>query len=104
MAAGGSEDGMKIELHIERLTLDGIASGPSQGGRVAAAVKRELERLLRNGGIAANLAGGAALPKIAVPEIRVSRSERPDRIGKRIAQSLHKGIGARALNPGGERA
>lgn len=42
---------MNIELHIERLTLDGVVVDPGRRFDVQAAVEAELRRLLTAGGV-----------------------------------------------------
>jgi hypothetical protein len=84
---------MKIQIHIGRLVLDGLPVTRAQGARVRAAAERELSRLMQQGGVGPHLAAGGAMPKLAAPAIRFSRSERPETLGKRIAQSIHGGIG-----------
>lgn len=80
---------MKIELHIERLVLDGVLSDAGHGKRIGAAVTRELERLFRAGGLDAHLAGGGAMPSLAAPQIRIAPRERPEAVGRKIAGAVH---------------
>jgi hypothetical protein len=84
---------MKIQVQIDRLVLDGLPVTRAQGTRVRAAVERELSRLLQGGGVTTPLALGGATPTLTAPIIRFSRRERPETLGKRIAQSIHGGIG-----------
>jgi hypothetical protein len=86
---------VRIELHVDRLVLDGIDLGPGDAPRVRAAVERELTRLL--GAQRTPFAGGATA-HAAAPEIRPVRGERPETTGSRIASSVHAAIAG-----GGER-
>jgi hypothetical protein len=83
-----------IELHIERLIVEGI---PLSGGTprlLQAAVESELTRLLGEGGLASHLAG--ALPRLAGPAIQLSGSNGPTELGRQIADSVYRAIGGSA--------
>ncbi len=84
---------MNINLHIERLVLDGLDIGPGQGRQVKSAVEAELSRLLRDSGLASALQNGVALPRINVEPVRMSQGNDPDRLGQQIARSVYGGIG-----------
>ncbi|MGH6871399.1 MAG: hypothetical protein ACREHE_07830 [Rhizomicrobium sp.] len=85
---------MKIALHIETLVLDGLSGGPGYGARVGAAVTRELETLIRNGGLPAGATSGGARPGAPAPQIRLSTGASPRTAGQKIAGSVYRGIGA----------
>ena len=84
---------MNIELHIERLILDGVAIAPRQRALLQAAVEAELRRLLVQGGLAAGLAQGGALPSIRASAIQLTPDSDPRRMGTQIAQAVYGGIG-----------
>ena len=86
---------MKIKLHIERMVLDGVSVDRTQGGRVRAAVERELTRLLATGGVAPELKAGGAVPAVRGGRMRVEKNNRPADLGKNIAGAVYGGIGAR---------
>jgi hypothetical protein len=92
---GLSEDAMKIKLHIERLVLDGLAVDRTQGGRVRAAVEKELTRLLAAGGVAPQLKSGGAVPVVRGGNMRVEKNSRPSDLGRNIAGAVYGGIGTR---------
>ena len=83
---------MNVKLHIERLVLDGVAAS-GQPQLLQAAVQAELTRLLTEGGIAPALAGGTALPRIALPGIAAGPGDSPAALGTRIAGAVYGGIG-----------
>ena len=83
---------MNIALHIDRLVLDGLELGPGQAGLLRAAVEAELTRLLTAGGIAPELAAGAAMPTLQAGMIETAGSE-PRALGGQIAQAVYGGIG-----------
>ncbi len=55
---------MKINVHIERLILEGLPVSSWQGSQIRSAVQKELTRLLLAGGLPDELRGGIALPGI----------------------------------------
>jgi hypothetical protein len=84
---------MNIQLHIERLVLDGVGVAPGQRALVQAAVEAELARLLAQGGLAQGLAAGGALPSVRAGAIQLANDGDPQRMGTQIAQSVYSGIG-----------
>lgn len=84
---------MQIQLHIERLILDGLSLGPGGGGRVQAAIEAELARLLADGGIGQGWSTGGAVPSVPAAPIALTAGARPAEIGGQIARSIYGGIG-----------
>ena len=84
---------MNINLHIERLVLDGVDTAPGQRHLLRAAVEAELTRLLSEGGLAQELSGGGALPRIASPAIQLNGGNGPTPLGQKIAGAVYGGIG-----------
>ena len=79
---------MNINLHIERLILDGLPISRRDGSAVQAAVEAELTRLLSEGGLSPDLLSGAALPSIKANAINVEKESSPAALGQQIASSL----------------
>ena len=84
---------MNINLHIERLILDGLELGPAQGALIQAAVEAELGRLLGEHGLSAQLANGAVLPSVRAGGLQLAQGAAPAQIGEQIAQAVYGGIG-----------
>ncbi len=84
---------MNINVHIERLILDGLPVTARQGASVQAAVEAELTRLLAEGGLAADVQPGGALRSVLADDIRVTMGNHPTLLGQLIAQSVYSGIG-----------
>lgn len=84
---------MNIELHIERLILDGLAIEPSQGAQVQAAVEGELMRLLSAAGLSRGLLSGGTMPRLTTTSIQVSDQPNPIDLGQQIAGAVYGGIG-----------
>ena len=85
---------MKIDLHIERLILDGLPLNRREGAVLQNALERELAQLLGQGGIH-RLTGGA-VPQLPVPAIQLSPGGQPAQWGRQIARALHGGLAAHA--------
>lgn len=83
---------MNINLHIERLILDGLPITHSQGPLLQAAVETELTRLLTENGLAANLQTGIAMPSVRANGIQLTSSNSPTQMGMQIAASVYSGI------------
>lgn len=82
---------MDINLHIERLVLDGINLNHHQRRQLQASVQTELARLLVDGGLAPNFMQGAAVPKLNANVIQM-RGNDATQLGQQIAQSVYGGI------------
>ena len=84
---------MNIEVHIERLVLDGLPLTASQGRAVQAALEGELARLLRTRGADALSAG--AVPCLKVGSIQLAPGGQPAGVGRQIAHMLCEGLAPR---------
>ena len=85
---------MNINVHIERLVLDGVSISPSQRPLVKAAVEAELGRLLADGGLAPDLVVGGAVPRVPGGTIELTSKSNPSQLGQQIAQAVYGGIGS----------
>jgi hypothetical protein len=84
---------MNINLHIERLILDGLPIDRDHAPHVQAAVEAELTRLLAENGLSAELPVGGAVSGIRANGTQFTESNGPADIGTLIAQSVYSGIG-----------
>ncbi len=84
---------MNINVHIERLILDGLPIASQQGPLVQAAVEAELVRLLAADGLAANLLAGGALSHVQAGGIQLTGEGNPSQLGQQIARAVYGGIG-----------
>ena len=84
---------MNINLHIERLVLDGLDIAPEQRPVLQAAVEGELRRLLTERGLSPSLAQGVAVPRLSVRDMQIAIASNPTEVGHQIAQSVYGGIG-----------
>jgi hypothetical protein len=83
---------MNINVHIERLILDGVPESHAQGPLIGAAVETELARLLATGGLDSSLQSSGAWPSVPVRAVQLAASK-PAQLGQQIAQVIYGGIG-----------
>jgi hypothetical protein len=83
-----------IELHIERLILEGLPLSPRESREVVAGVEGGLTRLLAQGGVDPRLLDGAVVPRLTAPDIRLQAGLEPLALSRRVAGALYRGIGA----------
>ncbi len=83
---------MKINLHIERLVLEGLPLSSAQGPVVQLAVQQELTRLLLSNGIGPGLISGGAMPHAPGGDMQLATEASPRQMGTQIAQSVHEGL------------
>jgi hypothetical protein len=79
-----------IQVHIERLVLEGVAPGDRAG--IAASVQQELTRLFAQHGVPGPLSRGIALPGIDAGAFRVAHRSRPSALGGGVARALYGGL------------
>jgi len=84
---------MNINLHIERLVLEGIPLDPGQRPLLQTAVEAELTRLLTSGGLSDALQSGGALYNVRATGIQLANNGSPARLGEQIAGAVYRGIG-----------
>jgi hypothetical protein len=83
---------MNINLHIERLVLEGLPLTRAQGPVVQRAVELELTRLFAVAGIGAGLRSGGMIPRATGDAMQFERETTPRQLGTQIAQSVHGGL------------
>jgi len=84
---------VKINVHIERLILEGLPVTGLQGPQVRGALEKELGRLLAKGGVSREFRDGIAVPYVRAGTIGFSKESRPSELGRSIARAVHGGIG-----------
>ena len=88
---------MNINLHIDRLVLDGVNIPPGQRHLLKASIEAELGRLLSKGGLSSEIASGGTLATVPAKGFQLSSSSgagnTPAQLGRKIAQSVYGGIG-----------
>ncbi len=84
---------MNVNLHIERLGLDGLSVESGQEPVLRAALEAELTRLIADGG-AARLASAQTAPRLSAPGIQTAGDGDAARLGRQIARSVYDGLGS----------
>lgn len=84
---------MNINLHIERLILDGLPFEARHRAALQAEIEIELARLLIENGVGANWQSGGAVPGARADAIQFSAQNSPAEIGRQIAGSIYGSIG-----------
>jgi len=83
---------MNVNLHIERLILDGLPIESKHGSTLQASIETELARLLTQRDPASNLRGGA-VPSVRADAIQLTSQNDPVQLGRQIAGSIYGSIG-----------
>lgn len=81
---------MNIELHIERLVLEGIDLTPGRADTLRRTLHTELVRLLQEQGLPTGIK--MAVPRLQAPAINVPHAVAPAELGRRVARSVHGGL------------
>ena len=85
---------MNINVHIERLVLDGLPIARHQAPLIQTAVEAELARLLVADGLAPALQSGeGATPSVNAPGMQFTSNNSPAELGQKIARAVYGGIG-----------
>ena len=82
-----------VNLHIERLILDGIEIPSHQHPDLQTAMETELARLLDEGGLQAGLEAGGAVREVSGGMIEAAEGYNPAAFGPQIAHAVYRGIG-----------
>lgn len=85
---------MSINVHIERLVLDGLPVARHQAPLIQTAVEAELARLLVADGLAPTWQSvGGATPNVNAPGIQFTSDSSPAELGQKIARAVYGGLG-----------
>jgi hypothetical protein len=83
---------VNINLHIERLVLDGLPIEARQSGLIRSAIETELARMLASNGLNPELLSGGALDSLRAGDIQLEREFTAQHLGKQIAGTVHRQI------------
>lgn len=86
---------MNINLHIERLILDGLPVDQRHGPTLQAAVERELTRLLTDSASVAPFNTGGTQASVKGGPIQVAEGAEATGLGKQIAAAVYGGVRGR---------
>jgi hypothetical protein len=82
---------LTIRVHIERLILEGLPSGPLDTAQLGAAVQAELGRLLGEAGLHPGLAAGGTFRSIEGAPL-TAPAGRAGPLGVQIAGAIHAAL------------
>ena len=83
---------MIVNVHIERLVLDGVAGGAGDGARIEAAVRTELARLWTATQAPSLPHASTAVPALRGAPITSAATSYPGPLGGAIATSVYGAI------------
>ena len=84
---------MKINLHIDRLVLDGISVEPHQRAELKIAVESELSRLLVSNGFSSGVQSSNNFRVASGGVISIENIREPSSLGHQIGNAVYRGIG-----------
>jgi len=85
---------MNIDLHIERLILDGLPVESHQGPLIQSAVEAELARLLAGAGLNPELLSGGEVNSLRTRGIQLEQGFSAPYLGEQIAGAVHSRLSA----------
>ncbi|UCE50621.1 MAG: hypothetical protein JSW47_10740 [Phycisphaerales bacterium] len=84
---------MTVNIHIERLILDGLSVPYHQQPLLQAAVETELEHLFIAGGTVDGLMTNSEVSCISGGSIKFTNADnKPTHLGEQIARAVYKGV------------
>lgn len=86
-----------IQLHIDRLVLDGVDLSQRERQQLRASIESELVRLLGERGLHPGLSGGMAVPTLVATQVHLGLPAQ--QLGQQIAASVYGGIGHEPTKP-----
>lgn len=81
---------MKTEINIDKLVLHGFSK--REVFYIRRAVQRSLTGMIERRGLSNQKLLGAQTPRLAAPEIRIQKTNRPEVTGRAIARSIYQGL------------
>jgi hypothetical protein len=85
---------MRINVHIERLILEGLPVTSLQGPEVGAAVETELACLLGDQGLSDELRQGANVASVRAGAIQIQKDSQPVRLAQGISRAVYDCLGS----------
>jgi len=83
---------MKINVHIDRIVLDGLPVDRHSSPIIQEAIQAELSRLFAESENSQGLLSGGAIPTLRTASIQISEQSAPNTLGRSIAKSVHGGF------------
>lgn len=83
---------MKINVHIERLVLEGLSLTSHQGPALGEALRAELARLLSEGGLPLHVTAGGVIPRLDGGVFARAQGAPAEGVGRQLAQSVAEAL------------
>ncbi len=83
---------MKVNLHIDRLIIDGLPVQRHQWRHIQAAVELALARMLHEEGVSADLLSAGTIHRISTEKLSYAPVVEADHLGASIASSIFHSI------------
>lgn len=80
---------MKINVHVERLVLEGLPGSTRRTPILKAALTTELARLLQSPDLWNAVPSSTAVPRMKARDLRVNTDASPNRLGVDIARAIN---------------
>jgi hypothetical protein len=81
----------EINIHIDRIVLDGITLSAHDEPRFREVLQTELHRLITSEGLPGTFDNGANVPRVS-SEMGTPAQSNPTRLGTQLAQATYKGM------------
>ena len=82
---------MKINIHIERIVIDGLAVDRHTAPQIKQAVQAELSRLIQQGQLE-SLSSSAAIANLRTESISLQPTAGAHSVGTSVARAIHGGL------------
>ena len=83
---------MKINVHIERIVVDGLPVDRNSTPMIQEAVQAELMRLFAENSLSQSLLSSGAIPLLRMAPIQIAPQSKPNTLGHSIANTVHEGL------------
>ena len=83
---------MNIEVHIDRLVLEGLNVPHHKHALLQRSLESELSRLVTEGSLSLGPLAAGSIPSLSAEAIQLNESLDPTQLGQQIAQVVYAGI------------
>lgn len=84
---------MNVDVHIERVSLDGVTFTPAERALLARSLSRELTRLIESGGLPGGLVSRGHVPTLTAGTALAPFAGGPAGVGRSMAHAVYASFG-----------